>query len=82
MSSKEKRTKLTVPNMLKLRRLPKRHMIPIQPPHPLMQIRIPAPNISDVALEMLDVDGVEAHNGGVEADVCFGGVRGREQVGG
>lgn len=30
---------------------------------------------------MLDVDGIEADNGCVEADVRFGEVRGREEVG-
>ena len=37
-----------------------------------MQVRVPAADISDVALEVLNVDGVEADDGGVEADVGFG----------
>ena len=44
-------------------------------------MRVPAANIADVALEVLHVDGVEAYDGGVEADVCFGDVRRGEEVG-
>lgn len=61
-------------NMLKLRRLPKRRHIPIQHPHPPMQRRIPRSDIPNVALEMLHVHGIEADDGGVEADVCLGDV--------
>ena len=58
--------------MRKLSRLPESRDIPIQIPHPLMQIRVSRADIPDVGLEMLDVDGVEADYGRVESDVCFG----------
>lgn len=59
-------------DMLKLRRLPEGRNIPVQMPEPFMQRRIPGSDIADVAFEMLDVDGVETDDGGVEADICFG----------
>ena len=59
-------------DMLKHRRLPERRFIPIQFPHPSMQGRVAATDIADVAFEMLHVDGVEADDGGVEADIGFG----------
>ena len=58
-------------DMLKLRRFPKSRYIPIQFPQPIMQLRVPAPDISNITLEVLDVDGIEANDGGVEADVGF-----------
>ena len=67
-------------DMFKLGRLPKRGYLPVQMPDPLVQVRIPRANVPDVALEMLDVDGIEAHNGRVETYVCFGGFGGGEQV--
>lgn len=57
-------------NMFELRRLgPKRRHVPIQLPHPPVQIRVPRPDIADIALEVLDVDGVEADDSRVQADV-------------
>lgn len=50
----------------------KRRLIPVEISHPLVQIGISAANISDVALEVLDVDGVEADDGRIEADVGLG----------
>ena len=58
-------------DMFKLRRLPKRRNIPIQMPQPLVQRRVSRSYVTDVAFEMLDVDGVKADCGCVEADVCF-----------
>lgn len=66
--------------MLKLRRPPKRLMLPIQLPHPPMQMRVPRANIPHIALKVLDVDGVEANDGGVQSDVCLCDVRGGEEV--
>lgn len=40
---------------------------PVQRPHPLVQRRIPAADVPDVALEVLHVDGVEADEGHVAA---------------
>ncbi len=59
-------------DMLKLRCLPKSRYIPIQFPQPIMQLRVSASDVSDVALEVLNVDRIEADDGGVEADVGFG----------
>ncbi len=67
-------------DMFELRRLPKSGHIPVQMPQPLVQRRKPGSDVTDVAFEMLDVDGVEADDGRVEADVCFGDV-GSEVVG-
>ncbi len=61
-------------DMFKLRRLPKGRHVPVQLPQPLVQRRIPRPDVSDVALEMLHVDGVEADDGGVQAHVRLGDV--------
>lgn len=58
-------------DMLKLRRLPKSWHIPIQMSHPFMQCGIAGANVSDITFEMLHIHGVEADDGGVEADVCF-----------
>ena len=58
-------------DMFKLRRLPKRRHIPIQMPHPLVQRRVSRSYVADIAFEVLDVDGVEADDCCVEADVCF-----------
>lgn len=58
-------------NMLKLRRLPKRRDIPIQIPHPIVDLWVPAPDIPDVTLEMLHVYGIEADDSRVEPDVRF-----------
>lgn len=53
-------------NMLKHRRLVECRHIPIQIPHPLMDRRIPTPNIPDIALEVLHVDRIEADDRRVE----------------
>ena len=59
-------------DMFELRRLPKSGHVPIQMPQPLMQRRKARADVADVAFEMLDVDGVEADDGRVEADIGFG----------
>lgn len=55
-------------DVLKYRRPPKSRFVPIQLPQPLMQRRITRSDVTDVAFEMLDVDGVETDDGGIEAD--------------
>lgn len=67
-------------DMLKLRRVLECRYVPVQIPQPFMQSRITRSDITDVALEMLHIDGVEANDGGVEANVCFGDI-GTEIVG-
>lgn len=61
-------------NMIKLRRFLKRRQAPVQVAHPFMQVRIPAANVADVALKVLHVHGVEAHQRHVQPDVCLGDV--------
>ena len=61
-------------DMHKLRRFTERGHLPVQLPQPLMKRGIAAPDVADVALEVLDVDRVEADDGGVEPDVGFGDV--------
>ena len=61
-------------DMLKLRGLAKGRHLPIQLPEPVMKGRIAASDVADVALEVLDVDRIEADNGRVEPDVGFGNV--------
>ena len=57
--------------MLKLRRPTKRLFVPIQLPQPLVQSRVPGPDVADVALEMLHVYNVEADDGRVQSNVCL-----------
>lgn len=38
-------------------------VVPVQVAHPLVGGRVPGADVPDVALEVLDVDGVEADNG-------------------
>jgi hypothetical protein len=39
--------------------------------HPFVKMWISGPDIADVALEMLHVDGIEADDGGEETDISF-----------
>ena len=59
-------------DMLKLSRLLERRYVPVKISQPLMQRRITRPDITDVTLEMLHIDRVEANDGSVEANVRFG----------
>ena len=60
-------------NMLKTRRLPKRREIPIQIPHPLVDIwKLAAADGMQVCFEECGIYDVEADDGHVEADVGFG----------
>ena len=58
-------------NMLELCGAPESRFVPVQLPHPAVQMRIATPNIADVALEMLHVDRVETDDCCIEAHVCF-----------
>ena len=62
-------------NMLELGRFAKRRHIPVQVAQPVVDGRVAGADVADVAFEVLDVDGVEADEGRVEADVGFGEVR-------
>ena len=67
-------------NMCKLRRILERRNIPIKMSHPFMDIWISGSDIPDIGLEVLHVDGIEAHDCREEADVGFSD-RGAEIVG-
>ena len=56
-------------DVLKHRRPAEGRYIPIQLPDPPVQVRIPGADVADVALEVLDVDGIEADDGRVEPHV-------------
>jgi hypothetical protein len=64
-------------DMLKLRRILERRPVPVQVTQPLVQVWVSGANIADVALEVLDVDGIEADYGGEETDIGFSGLLGR-----
>lgn len=58
-------------DVLKLCRSPKCRHVPVQIPHPLVQIRISRPDVANVALEVLHVNRVEADDRGVQPHICF-----------
>ena len=58
-------------NVLQQRRVLKCWYIPIQMPNPVMDCGKSRADVLDVALEELDVDGVETNDGVIEADVGF-----------
>lgn len=55
-------------DVLKLRRLLERRLVPVQVAHPPVQRRVPGADVADVALEVLHVDGVEADEGDEAAE--------------
>lgn len=59
-------------NVLKIRRLPERRNIPVKATHPAMNGRVSGANITDVALEVLHVDGVKADNSREKSDIDLG----------
>jgi len=59
-------------DVFELRRLSESRYIPIQVPQPFMQRWIPAPYIPDIAFEVLNIDGIEAYNSCVQANVGLG----------
>ena len=62
-------------DMFKLRRVLESRYVPVQLSQPLVQCRIARSDITDVALEMLNIDRVKSNDGSVEANVCLGDVR-------
>ena len=62
-------------DMFELCCLSKSRDVPIQMPQPFVQSGIAGADVADVAFEMLHVHGVEADDGRVETDVCFGDLR-------
>ena len=61
-------------DMFELRSLPKRWHTPVQMSQPFMQRWISRAYIADVAFEMLHVNGIEADDSCIEANVSFGDV--------
>lgn len=59
-------------DMLELRRVLERGYFPIQLSQPGVQVGVAGADIADIALEVLDIDGVEADYGRVEPDIGFG----------
>lgn len=57
--------------MLELGSLMERRDIPEDGPKPAMNRRVSGADIAEIALEVLDVDGVEADDGSVEPDIGF-----------
>ena len=53
-------------------RLVESRHVPVQIPHPPVQVWVSASNVPDVALEMLDVDRVEPDERHIKPNVCFG----------
>lgn len=61
-------------DVLKLRGILERRLVPVQVTHPLMHGRISRANIANVALEVLDVNGVEANQRDIQPNVRLGDV--------
>jgi hypothetical protein len=55
-------------------------IIPVQMPQPVVNGRVTTTNITDVALEVLHIHGIETDNGREETDICFCDMRGGEKV--
>lgn len=56
-------------DVLKLRRVAEGGSIPVQLPEPRVQRRVSRPDVAQIALEVLHVHGVEAHDGRVQPNV-------------
>lgn len=63
--------------MLEVARVFERSIVPVQLAHPLVQVRVPVADRAQVALEVREVDGVEANLGRMHA---FRPEEGEEQV--
>lgn len=60
--------------MLEFGGLSERRHVPVQLPQPAVDGRVARANVTQVALEVLDIDRIEADDGGEEADVGLGDV--------
>jgi hypothetical protein len=67
-------------DVLKFCRILECRVVPVQMPHPLVKVGIPRSDVSDVALEVLHVDGIKTHDCSVEANVGFRDLRRGEQI--
>lgn len=61
-------------DVLKLRSFPECRDIPIQPPQPRMDSRVPRSNIANITLKVLDIDGVKADDRSKEPNIRLGDV--------
>ena len=61
-------------DMLELRRRPKRLDIPVQIPQPLVNSRIPAPDVADVTFKVLHIHRIEPDYRRIQADIRLGDV--------
>lgn len=61
-------------DVLKLCGFPERRNIPIQPPQPLMNGRVPRSDIADITLKVLDIDRVKADDRSKEPNIRLGDV--------
>lgn len=58
-------------DMFELRGILEGRNVPVQVAHPLVEMRISAANVGEIALEVLDVYRVKADDCGEETDVGF-----------
>jgi len=63
---------IVVLDVQKIRRVAEGGVVPVQVPHPRVDGGVPGADVADVALEVLDVDGVEAYDGDEQTDVDLG----------
>jgi hypothetical protein len=61
-------------DVLELGRVMESWNVPIQVPDPLVKCWVSAPNVSQVALKVLDINGIKSDDGGVQTDICLGDV--------
>lgn len=61
-------------DMRKFSRILECRNVPIEIPQPFVDMRVSGADIANVGLEMLNVDDVEANDGGVETNIRFGDV--------
>lgn len=66
------RLRVVLLDVLELRRVAERVLVPVQLAHPAVQVRVPGADVAQVALEVLHVHGIEAHDGRVQPDVGLG----------
>jgi hypothetical protein len=65
------RLRVVLLNVLKFSRLTERRDVPVQVPQPFVKVRVTTPDVTNVALEVLHIDGVEADDSCEETNICF-----------
>lgn len=63
--------RIVFPDMFEIRGLLKPRNVPVQMSQPAVNGRVSGPDVSNISLEVLHVDWIEAHYGGVEADISL-----------